>query len=294
MQSYIKVLNNYELAQITKKLKQYRLPNPSTNLKHFFKVGKMTISIFNTNRMMIQGQNASAYGDELLLGAKASNPKPLSPNYIGCDEVGVGDYFGGLVTCAVYLKKVNEQQLIDLGVKDSKNLTDQRMRNIYPTLIKLVDYECLVYEPAKYNQLVAKFHNTHAIKTCMHDKTIKRLINDHNIPVETSVVMDQYANKETYYKYFKILNIPNPALINHFETKAENKYLAVAAASIIARVNFLNHINDLSKKIGFQLLLGASNPKIIDQAKTIYGYGGKTKLNQFVKIDFKTTEKVIN
>jgi ribonuclease HIII len=294
MQSYIKVLNNYELAQIIKTLKSYRLPNPSTNLKYFFKVGKITISIFNTNRMVIQGQNASAYGNELLLGAKANNPKPLSPNYIGCDEVGVGDYFGGLVTCAVYLKQVNEQQLINLGVKDSKNLTDARMRNMYPTLIKLVDYECLVYEPVQYNQLIAQFHNTHAIKTCMHDKTIKRLIKDYNIPTDTSIVMDQYADKETYYKYFKLLNISNPTLISHFETKAENKYLAVAAASIIARVNFLNHINDLSKKVGFQLLLGASNPKIIDQARTIYVSGGKVKLKQFAKIDFRTTEKIID
>jgi ribonuclease HIII len=293
MQSYVKVLNNYELSQIVKTLGKYRLPNPSANLKYFFKVGKKTISIFNTNRLVIQGQNADEYGNELLTGAKASEPKPLSPNYIGCDEVGVGDYFGGLVTCAVYLKKQQEQQLINLGVKDSKNLTDQKMRSMYSSLTKLVNYECLIYDPIKYNELVNKFHNTHLIKTCMHDKTIKQLIKNHNIPSGTSIVMDQYANKETYYKYFKKLNISNPTLIDRFETKAENKYLAVAAASIIARVNFLNHIDELSRKIGFQLLLGASNPKIIDQAKVIYKSGGRSKLNTFVKIDFKTTEKVI-
>lgn len=281
------------MSQIVKSLSKYRLPNPSSNLKYFFKVGKKTISIFNTNRMLIQGQNADEYGNELVTGVKASEPKPLSPNYIGCDEVGVGDYFGGLVTCAVYLNKQHEQQLINLGVKDSKNLTDQKMRNMYASLIKLVDYECLIYEPVKYNELVSKFHNTHLIKTCMHDKTIKQLIKNHNIPEGTSIVMDQYANKETYYKYFKRLNISNPTLIDRFETKAENKYLAVAAASIIARVNFLNHIDQLSKKVGFPLLLGASNPKIIDQAKSIFKIGGVVKLNSFVKIDFRTTEKVI-
>jgi ribonuclease HIII len=292
MQSFVKVLNNYELQQVVANLNQYRLPNPSTNLKYFFKVGRKTISIFNTNRMLIQGPDADGYGGKLLGVLNTNHPKPVSKDYIGCDEVGVGDYFGGLVTCAVYLKKENESKLIDLGVKDSKNLTDERMIRMYTTLIKLVDYECLVYSPEKYNELVHKFHNTHAIKTCMHDKTIKQLMNKNDINKDVSIVMDQYADRENYYKYFKILNIPNPTLIDHFETKAENKYVAVAAASIIARVNFLNHISELSKKVGFKLLLGSSNPKIINQAKLIYQDGGINKLIQFVKIDFKTTKKI--
>jgi ribonuclease HIII len=292
MQSFVKVLNNYELQQVVASLNQYRVPKPSTNLKYFFKVGRKTVSIFNTNRMLIQGPDADGYGGQLLGIANTNHPMPISKDYIGCDEVGVGDYFGGLVTCAVYLKKENETKLINLGVKDSKNLTDERMLHMYSALIQLVDYECLVYQPDKYNELVGKFHNTHAIKTCMHDKTIKQLINKHDINKDVSIIMDQYADRENYYKYFKLLNISNPTMIDHFETKAENKYLAVAAASIIARVNFLEHIDALSKKAGFKLLLGSSNTKIIDQAKLIYRNGGINKLIQFVKIDFKTTKKI--
>jgi ribonuclease HIII len=293
MQNFIQTLNNYQLSKITRLLVKYKLPNPTPNLLYFYKVGKKTISIFKTYKMMIQGPDADQYGISLVDGVNVQEEKKMSANYIGCDEVGVGDYFGGLITCAVYLEKSNEGALRTIGVKDSKNLTDNQMITMFPKIIKLIKYACLVYTPEKYNELINKFKNTHTIKTCMHDKTIKQLVKKENIDNDISVVMDQYAARETYYSYFKKLNIDNPYPIARFETKAENKYLAVAAASIIARVAFLKQIADLSQQAHIKLLLGSSNPKIIEQAREIYKHGGRTLLNKYVKIDFATTKKVI-
>ncbi|MDR3330421.1 MAG: ribonuclease HIII [Mycoplasmataceae bacterium] len=294
MQIFTHTLNNYQLDKVTKLLEQYKVSNPGNkNLLYFYKVGKKTVSIFKTYKMMIQGPDADQYGKSLIDGANVQEIKKLSSNYIGCDEVGVGDYFGGLITCAVYLEKSNENTLRAIGVRDSKDLTDIQMIMMFPKLIKLVKYACLVYSPEKYNELIGKFKNTHAIKTCMHDKTIKQLVKKENLSGDVSVVMDQYASRETYYSYFKKLNIDNPYPITRFETKAENKYLAVAAASIIARVAFLKQIEDLSKQAHTRLLLGSSNPKIIGQAKQIYLNGGRPLLNKFVKIDFATTKKVV-
>jgi ribonuclease HIII len=271
------------------------MPHPNNpTLLYLYKVDKKTVSIYRTFKMLVQGPNADEFGKSLIGDANKADTKPITPNYIGCDEVGVGDYFGGLVTCAVYLKKSNENALRALGVKDSKNLSDEQMIRMAPGIYKIVKYACLVYSPEKYNELVGKFHNTHAIKTCMHDKTIKKLVKDNGLSEDVSVIMDQYAEKATYNRYFNLLNIPHPFPIARFETKAENKYLAVAAASIIARVAFLQHMNELGKQLGLKLLLGASNPKIIDQAKYVYKKGGRALLNKYVKIDFKTTNKVIN
>ncbi|GHU30521.1 ribonuclease HIII [Bacilli bacterium] len=271
------------------------MPHPNNpTLLYLYKVDKKTISIYRTFKMLVQGPNADEFGKALIGEANQLDKKPITADYIGCDEVGVGDYFGGLVTCAVYLKKADENALRVLGVKDSKNLSDAQMIKMAPSIYKIVKFACLVYAPEKYNELVGKFHNTHAIKTCMHDKTIKKLVKDNGLSENVSVIMDQYAEKSTYYKYFKILNIEHPFHIARFETKAENKYLAVAAASIIARVAFLKHMDELGKQIGMKLLLGASNPKIIDQAKLIYKKGNRSLLNKYVKIDFKTTTKVVN
>jgi ribonuclease HIII len=192
----------------------------------------------------------------------------------------------------VYLKKSKEQALMQLGVCDSKDLTDTQMINLVNKLKTLCDYECSVLSPTEYNKLVSKYQNTHIVKAYLHDQTIKKLVKRLKLDESTTIVMDQFAPRNTYYAYFDKIGV-NPYQITHFETKAENKYLAVAAASIIGRVAFLEQIRELSKRAHMPLLLGASNPKIIDQARKIYLDGGKNQLSTFVKIDFATTKKIL-
>ena len=60
--------------------------------------------------------------------------------------------------------------------------------------------------------------------------------------------MDQFAKPDFYYRY---LDDDYGITHLHFETKAENKYLAVACASVIARYYFLEAIKQLSKKYHF-------------------------------------------
>jgi Ribonuclease HII len=50
--------------------------------------------------------------------------------YIGTDESGKGDYFGPMVVAAVLVDGVTASRLEDLGVKDSKLLTDKRCREL--------------------------------------------------------------------------------------------------------------------------------------------------------------------
>ncbi|MDR2823012.1 MAG: ribonuclease HIII [Mycoplasmataceae bacterium] len=295
MQNFSVTLNSLELTKVLSQLGKYRSNKPnSEQILYFFKVNGSTITIYKNKRLLIQGSDAEILGEKLLGKVTKVVKKGLSPNYIGCDEVGVGDYFGGLVTCAVYLKKINEVKLKTLGVRDSKNLTDEDMLEMFPKLTMLIDYAVMDYLPCEYNALVAKYHNTHIVKTYMHDQTIKTLITKCKLSNDIDVVMDQYVDESTYYDYFKVMKIMNPAKIARFETKAENKYLAVAAASIIARVTFLKQIQKLSQTAKQQLLLGASNPKIITQAKEIYRAGGNKLLAKYVKIDFRTTDKVVS
>ena len=52
---------------------------------------------------------------------------------IGSDEVGTGDYFGPIVVTASYVNKSDITFLEELGVKDSKKLTDKKIIKITPT-----------------------------------------------------------------------------------------------------------------------------------------------------------------
>lgn len=279
MNSISKKLSEKDIDNYLKQNKEYLIKNPrNPHIKYFFKKINETITIFKSGTLLIQ-KNIS------------SKQQTLTKNYIGCDEVGVGDYFGGLVTCAVYLNKSNEMEIKKLGIRDSKELSDQQMINIFNKLTKLIKYQVGTYTPLQYNDIIKTYQNTHIAKALLHDESIKKLTKEINENV--SVVMDAFVQDKNYYKYLNIANI-KPYPVDRFETHAENKYLAVACASIIARVTFLKQIADLSKKVQFPLPLGASNPKIISIAKDIYRKGGLELLKQVAKIDFNITKKVVS
>jgi ribonuclease HIII len=197
-----------------------------------------------------------------------------------------------LVVCAVYVNDVIIEALSKLNIKDSKELSDNEMIELFPKIKKIVKFACLVYTPAEYNAFIKKYNNTHILKAYMHDACIKKLVKEiaNN---EITAVIDQFVNEEKYYSYFDKMNIaPYKNII--FETKAENKYIAVACASIIARVAFLKQISTMRKDTSINFPLGSSNKNIANYAKDICKKYGKEQLSNYVKIDFKTTEKVIN
>lgn len=209
-------------------------------------------------------------------------------SYIGADEVGVGDYFGGLVTCAAFVSADQEQELKLMGVRDSKQLTDAEMKEIFNKIKNIVKFKCLVYTPEKYNAAVKKYKNTHIVKSIMHNTCIEALSKE----IKAPVVLDQYVEAKNYYAYFDKIGV-RPHKVDIFATKAENKYVSVAVASIIARVAFVKQMEELRKSCEINFPFGASDPRIVDFAKQIYNKGGLKELDKYVKVDFKTTQKVI-
>ena len=55
---------------------------------------------------------------------------------IGSDEVGTGDYFGPIVVSASFVDKKHHMMLIDMGIKDSKKINDDKILKVAPILIK--------------------------------------------------------------------------------------------------------------------------------------------------------------
>ena len=72
------------------------------------------------------------------------DPKIYYATTIGSDEVGTGDYFGPIVVTATLVEKENIEFLEELGVKDSKKLTDDKILEIVPKIIKKIHYECVI------------------------------------------------------------------------------------------------------------------------------------------------------
>ncbi len=215
------------------------------------------------------------------------DPKIYYANTIGSDEVGTGDYFGPIVVTASYVEKENIPFLEELGVKDSKKLTDEKILEIVPKLIKKIPYECIILSNKEYNENYTSDMNMNKVKAILHNKVLKKILEKYNADY---VVVDQFAQPYVYYNYLKGTNYVRNVT---FMTKAEDKCLSVACASLISRYVFLKQFDKLGESIDTFLIKGASD-KVDELGVKIVKKYGFDKLKEVAKLNFKNTEKIKN
>lgn len=217
---------------------------------------------------------------------KIINPKYYNTTSIGSDEVGTGDFFGPIVVCAAYVTKDNIPFLENLGVKDSKKLTDDQIIKIVPEIIKKIPYSCSILSNKDYNEK-NKNLNMNAIKAYLHNKVLYDLNKKYSN--HDYIIVDQFTTPRSYYSYLKDAPVIQRGIT--FITKAEDQNLAVAAASLISRFVFIKEMNKLSNKIGINLPKGASE-KVDEIGLELVKKYGETILNEIAKCNFKNIEKI--
>lgn len=209
---------------------------------------------------------------------------------VGSDEVGTGDYFGPVIVTASYVNKSDISFLENLGVRDSKKITDEKILKIAPEIIKRIKYVSIILNNKDYNKNYSSDVNMNKIKAILHNKALYSIIEKEK-PNYDMIVVDQFVNPKKYYEYLKF---NNPLVKNiTFTTKAEDKCLSVGVASIISRYIFINEMKKLSLSLGLNIPFGAS-----DEAdrigKIIVEKYGKDKLSEVAKLNFKNTSKILN
>ena len=266
------------------------------------------ITLYESGKVVFQGISADIDANiwretEIMLNGKAPEEKEKKEkkedndktdyyfiNSIGSDEVGTGDYFGPVVVCASYVNKKDISFLEDLGVRDSKKLTDEKILKIAPDIMKRIPYHAYILKNTEYNTLQNKGYNMNKIKAILHNKVLLGLMKKDNY-ITDMVVIDQFTSPRSYYSFLK--GEDNVFRKITFTTKAEDKCLSVACSSIISRYLFLNKMKDLSKELNITILKGASS-QVDEVGKEIVKKYGKDKLESIAKINFKNTEKILN
>ena len=208
-------------------------------------------------------------------------------NSIGSDEVGTGDYFGPIVVTSAYVKKENIEFLEELGVKDSKKLTDEKILEIVPQIIKRIPYSSVILSNKEYNEKYSSDINMNKLKAILHNKVLGNMVkNGYNYDY---IVVDEFAKPYVYYNYLKSSNDVVRNIT--FLTKGEDKCLSVACASLISRFIFIKEFAKISENVGILLPKGASN-LVDEKAVQIVEKYGFDKLNEIAKLNFKNTYKI--
>lgn len=261
-------------------------PSKNPYIRYFLRLPQATVSIYTSGKVLLQGEGAEKYasffGYQVLEENRGQN-FPL----IGTDEVGNGSYFGGLAVVASFVTPDQHAFLRQLGVGDSKTLTDQKIRQIAPILKDKIQHQALLLSPSKYNEVIGDRYNAVSVKVALHNQAIYLLLQKGVQPEK--IVIDAFTSAKNYDKYLaqEANRFSNPISL---EEKAEGKYLAVAVSSIIARDLFLENLENLGRELGYQLPSGAgtASDKVASQILQAYGIQG---LNFCAKLHFKNTEK---
>ncbi len=207
---------------------------------------------------------------------------------IGSDEVGTGDYFGPIVVTASYVDIKDKFMLEELGIRDSKKITDEKIKNIVPKIINKIPHTTFILYPSEYNE--KGITNMNKIKAILHNKVLYNLIHKDNYDYK-KIVVDQFVYPQKYYEHLAGTN--NLVKDITFTTHAEDKCLSVAVSSIISRFVFLKEMDKLSNEIGVNLPKGAGI-NVDDVGKNLIDKFGFDILKKYAKLNFKNTDKIKN
>lgn len=208
-------------------------------------------------------------------------------NSVGSDEVGTGDYFGPIVVTSSFVAKEDIPFLEELGVRDSKKLTDAKILEVVPKIIKRIPYETVIYTNEEYNKHPE--YNMNKVKAILHNKVLLGLMKKNNFNYD-KVVIDQFCYPRNYFAYLKEAN--NVFRNVTFTTKAEDKCLSVACGSLISRYIFIKEMDKISKKLGKQIPKGAGL-QVDVFGKWVVSKYGTDYLKSIAKLNFKNTDKIL-
>jgi len=260
---------------------------------------KTTVTSYTSGKLCVQGKETAdlvqfviepeilkevrfGYESEL---AEIENPEMFEPHG-GIDESGKGDYFGPLVIAAVFVDKYSAKSLLEEGVQDSKNIKSDKKISVIAGKIKTFtnnSYDIITIGPQAYNRMYEKTGNINKILAWGHAKALENLLEKE--PECKRAISDKFGNKSTVRKV--LMDKGKKIRLDQF-TKAESD-IAVAAASILARDEFVKWMKKLSKEANIELPKGAS-AKVIDCACNILSASDENELSKYAKMHFKTTE----
>ena len=199
----------------------------------------------------------------------------------GVDEAGKGPVIGPLVVAAVAVK--NAKDIQDLGVKDSKQLSPLKRKELSNIIKDKFDYTVEIIEAEKVDEY-RKQNKLNDLNREAFEKLISKL-NPNVAYVDAADVNEHRFGKQIKEK---LTNENDTDIISMH--KADEKIDVVAAASIIAKEAREEEIRRLKKEIGDFGSGYPSDERTIKFLKSFYADNGKWPTG--TRKSWKTIERI--
>jgi len=162
----------------------------------------------------------------------------------GCDEAGRGPVLGPIVMCGVSIEENLQEELKKFGIKDSKLLTPQRRETLSKFILgKASGVEIIEISAAEIdNCRLVKKVNLNELEAMHFAQIIDRL------NPELAYLDSPDPNPKLFETRIRRYLKSKPKLVA--ENFADRKYVAVSAASIVAKVRRDQRIGELRKRYG--------------------------------------------
>lgn len=301
MSNHVLHVDEKQLLEMEKHYGNKKIPAPPGALFRV-KSNDVVITGYQSGKVLFQGKNVAKEmlkWDRTPMGRVQESKASYVPQstdtlfhraHIGSDEAGTGDYFGPITVAAVFLEEEKIAELKQLGVRDSKTLSDASIKRLAQEVIRLdIPYSSLVLHNGKYNDLQQAGWSQGKMKAVMHHYAIQHVLQKIKGKKTEGIIIDQFCEPAVYRRHLKSENLQIEEN-THFLTKAESKSIAVAAASIIARTRFVDELDKLALKADVELPKGAGENVDRQIANLIRKHGEKA-LYLYGKVHFANTKK---
>jgi len=207
-------------------------------------------------------------------------------NILGIDESGKGDFFGPLVIAGVLVDRESVFRLSEMGIRDSKKITDRKISQLANWIMENFNYSVVVIGPEKYNDLYKKIGNLNKLLAWGHSRVIENMAEKHAIDLAVS---DKFGKTDLIER---ALMKNGRDILLHQIVRGE-AIIPVAAASILARARFVEYLNRMARQYGLDIVKGASNLVDNAAAKLVKKHGPEILLKT-AKVHFKNYNKVMS
>lgn len=262
-------------------------------------------AFYNSGKFVVQGKNIQTLLEKLskqfteisfnnLTEPKTSSSKnktekhaPLHNHplpYLGTDESGKGDFFGPLVIAGVMVDETNKKLFEDLGIKDSKKLKDKEIMKLAEEIKKHSVCSIVAISNIRYNELYVSFKNLNKLLAWGHARAIENILEKTDCKYALS---DKFGDESLI---LKALLEKGKTIKLEQRVRAESD-IAVAAASVLARANFVQRMADMESYYGCKFPKGC-NEQVKEAARAFAKQFGVKRLSEVCKAHFKTLHEL--